>query len=216
MLESELQSLIALPCVERCPKDVVVIRFDTPAYQKSMAEFAQSVVNGLADIHPVVGQLRRQPTAHAGPTRNVAGPEPLDHSMFRLEQQVAIPDDVIRQSLLDDYGSSLIDIGAQFCEQLTERFVQQMSEVTDAAGNAISAEGRPLSYDLILDALEQVEIDFDEDGNPRMPSVMISPQALALLARIPSTDEQRRRYEEIMTRKKAAHDAQKRHRRLSD
>jgi hypothetical protein len=197
-------------------KDVlVVIRFDTPAYQKAMAEFAQSVVNGLAEIHPVVGQLRRHATAHAGPTRNVPGPEPLDHPMFRLEQRVTIPDNVIRESLLDDYGSSLVEIGAQFCDQMTERFVQRMSEVTDATGNSLDVEGRPLSHDLILDAIERVEIDFDDEGNPRMPSLMANPQTLAPLARIQPTDEQIRRYEQIMTAKKAAHDAQKRHRRLS-
>src|SRR4051812_1782531 len=108
-----------------------------------MAEFAQSVVNGLADIHPVVGQLRRQSTAHAGPVRNVAGPEPLDQAMFRLEQRVEIPDDVIRLSLLDDYGSALVNMAAQFCKQLTMRFVERMEEVTDATGNSINVAGQP-------------------------------------------------------------------------
>jgi hypothetical protein len=90
-----------------------------------------------------------------------------------------------------------------------------VSEVTDATGNSISAAGQSLSHDLILDAIERVEIDFDDEGNPRMPSLMAHPQTLVPLARIQPTDEQERRYEQIMTAKKAAHDAKKRHRRLS-
>jgi hypothetical protein len=43
-------------------------------------------------------------------------------------------------------------------------------------GNVISGKGKPFTFDHFLEALEKMLIDFDEDGNPFMPSILISPE----------------------------------------
>ena len=77
----------------------------------------------------------------------------------------------------------------------------------------MSAAGRPLTFDLVLDMLEQTEISFNEDGSPNFSVVLHPTQAEKLLAS-PVTPEQKRRQAEILARKKAEQDAQKRTRRL--
>lgn len=192
-----------------------MIRFNTSAYQRAMVEFNRSVIYGLSTLHPVIGPVQQRATIHGGPVRNVAGPAPVDHPMFRVASQVEMPLDVIRQSLLDEYALGLVDMAGQYCDQLTERFVQLIREVTDATGNTVDAGGKILTHDLVLDVVEQSEIDFDEEGNPVLPTVMLNSQGFDLLARTEPTETHRRRFEEIIASKKAAHDAQKRHRRLS-
>jgi hypothetical protein len=81
-------------------------------------------------------------------------------------------------------------------------------------GNVVDADGKPLSHDTINDALELMEISFDRHGNPKLPTLVASPQAAEDLNRQAPTPEQQNRRQEILLRKKREHDAKKRHRRL--
>lgn len=191
-----------------------MIRFDVPAYQTAMTEFAQSVLRGMAALDPTIGQVQREPTVHAGPTRNVPGSQPVDHPMFRLEPRAVIPEDVVRHGRFDDYATALVGMAAEFRDQVTGQLSRALGDVTNATGNTVDGGGRPLSHDLIFDALERVEIDFDDEGTPLLPDLMMNPKTADALARLEPTPEQRRRRDDILARKRAAHDAEKRTRRL--
>ncbi len=80
----------------------------------------------------------------------------------------------------------------------------------------VSADGQPLSHDILLDAIEGVEISFEDDGTARMPTLVMHPNMAEKLAALPpATPEQERRFQDIMQRKQEAFFAGRRSRRLS-
>jgi hypothetical protein len=81
-----------------------------------------------------------------------------------------------------------------------------VEERTRAVGNEIDGGGRPLSAELILDAWEKVQIDFDSDGGPQWPTIVVHPtqkdRLIAELSRLDFDLELRRRREALLTRKR--------------
>jgi hypothetical protein len=193
----------------------VQLRFDIPGYDKALAEFTALVIKGVLEQDPILGQIRGGTTTHGGPRRNVRGPTPLDQPMTTLQQEFSIPTEVIRRTDTDAYAALLHAAATEYRDKLLTSLFRGVSEVTDATGNTIDAQGQPLNPDMLNDMLERIEFDFDEAGQPIMPRVVIHPDVLERLKAIEPTPEQLRRQAEILARKKAEHDAQKRTRRLS-
>jgi hypothetical protein len=83
--------------------------------------------------------------------------------------------------------------------QVTKKAVQEV-------GNVMDAGGRELTFDLLLDGWERIQIDFGPDGKPHLPSIVVGSEAYAELQRkIPEWEKDprfRARLEEIMRRKR--------------
>jgi hypothetical protein len=76
----------------------------------------------------------------------------------------------------DAYFSRVKQIAKEIGGQQSQIFIKKMDEVTQRTGNVVNAKARPLSPQLILEALEKIAFDFDEHGNPIFPSLVVSPQ----------------------------------------
>ncbi len=192
-----------------------MVRFDIPAYNKAMSEFADSVLWGIAALDPLIGQIARRRTIHAGPTRNVSGTRPVDHPLTSFHHEFTLHADVIRASQLEEFTWVLFQLAEAHRRHVAQAFTEMLRDITEATGQSLSGGGRPFSLDIFLDVLNMVEIDFDADGNPIMPSVIGGSGITAKLAALEPTQEQDQRLAAILCQKKAEHDAQKRHRRLS-
>ncbi len=93
------------------------VRLTIPSYNQAMVDLMQSVVRGFAALDPLIGQIPVRVTSHAGPTRNVPGPQPLDHPLTASEVQVEIHFDVIRQSDVDAFTAILLDFAGKYHER---------------------------------------------------------------------------------------------------
>lgn len=83
-----------------------------------------------------------------------------------------------------------------------------------ARGSISKATGPP-SWEAMMDALEDLEFGFDEQGNPRFKAVAGTAAADLLDSLPPPTAEQKRRWDALMVRKKEAWLARQRHRRMA-
>jgi hypothetical protein len=92
---------------------------------------------------------------------------------------------------------------------------EQMNNVLRETGQLVDARRQPFSVDLVLDMLEKVQIDFDSDGKPKLPQLVVGPQLFERIQALgPPTDSQKRRWEEIIAKKKQDFDARRRVRKL--
>jgi hypothetical protein len=184
-----------------------------PAYDAALRSLMSSIVDDMIGVDPVLGQIHSRTTGHAGPTRNVPGPHPVDHDLTHFEAEYAIHVDHIRDTEVDVFIIAICGVAEKYAEAMGAAFVRTVSDVAEAVGNAIDAEGKPFTWDFFLDGLETMEVAFDEDGQYRL-QVLINPETWRLLQAVEQTPEQEQRFREIMQRKKDAWDAQQRPRRL--
>lgn len=95
-------------------------------------------------------------------------------------ENFAYPVVVSKEELIDKgiaaYRERLPAIAEAALRDRKKLLFRRTSEACEEAGTAIDAQGRPFGPGLFLEALERVELDFDENGQPRFPTMVVSPE----------------------------------------
>ncbi len=132
------------------------------------------------------------------------------------ELQVAIAE--IPSLTLGEVLQRLDKMAESLAGQIAEGFYRTIGEVLEGAGQSISAHGRPLSAEHILEVLTKIHIDFDASGKPRLPEMHIHPRmqeaAERAMAELQSNAELGRQWESLIVQKKEEWRAREASRRL--
>ena len=70
----------------------------------------------------------------------------------------------------------LEEIPEELKRQQSTLVFERIDEITTRTGNVVDAAGQDLTPDLYLRALENIDIDFSEDGDPQLPTLVASPE----------------------------------------
>jgi hypothetical protein len=76
---------------------------------------------------------------------------------------------------LGDILRHLDQIAKSIGEQQARHFFEELHNVTDKTGNVVNANGEKFSPELLLQVLDKMWIEFNEDGTPQLPSMIVSP-----------------------------------------
>ena len=96
-------------------------------------------------------------------------------SYERLSSALSVKDDDLIKMGPQAFIDGLNRTTEELREQQSKLVFERMNEVTQKTGNTVDAKGQPLSHDLLLQTLEKMEIDFDGEGQPLMPTLVVSP-----------------------------------------
>lgn len=76
---------------------------------------------------------------------------------------------------LRDIYERLDGIAQDVASQMATYFYQTISQAVEEVGNDVKADG-PITPDLLLEALERLQIDFDRFGQPSLPQIHVHPK----------------------------------------
>jgi hypothetical protein len=111
--------------------------------------------------------------------------------------------------------ASIADLAEKCLEPLMKEFFRRVGDLSEKVGTAVHAGGRAISWDLVLDALDGMDMGFDKAGNPNLPVLCAHPTMKAALDRQPFTAVHRKRLNDIIAKKQEDYRARQRRRRLS-
>jgi len=191
------------------------MRLDIPTYDVAFMEFGNTVIRGFVNLDPLLGQIGHKTISHTGPIRNVRGENPLDQDMPPIEAQTLISMDAIKNTDLDEIVNFFYALAEDMRGALAKQFFVSISEVTSATGQVFDAKGEPLSLNHINETLAKMPIEFDENGEPIMPTLVISPEMIERLSKLKETPEQQQQFRELINKKRMDFYAKQRTRRLS-
>ena len=87
----------------------------------------------------------------------------------------SISTDEIIEKGVDAFISQIDKISEELIKQQLQLLFKKMDEITERTGNIVNAKGKNISPEVILEALDKVQFDFDEFGNPLYPSLVLHP-----------------------------------------
>jgi hypothetical protein len=191
--------------------------FALPEYAAAAGRSAYVAIHELARARsPLLSRIESVPVESIPVARfSRCGADDLEITPTQgwIKLEVEIP------AVVDgDLGALLgaLDAAAEEQERVTtEALFAGIQKITDMTGNKVDASGRPISWDLITDTLETMEIRFDEDGEMDLTLVM-NPRDLERLQQLgPPTAEQQARHDAVLEAKRREWEARKRERRLT-
>jgi len=141
----------------------------------------------------------------------------VDHvPMKRVGSRLELKLDDFRDRGFQAVLEALDKTAAHLAEKQSEFFFKRLEEVCDESGQTLDAQGRPPSFDLLIELLNTVDIDFDDRGRPLLPTLISSPAVRESFNQVDITEEQRKRLEQVIEEKRAAWRDRESNRRLVD
>jgi len=137
---------------------------------------------------------------------------------FQVESLFTISTKEIPNLKIDEILKRIDETAMQLSSERQKRLYQSLSDQLERAGRMMDGEGRSISAEVILEALDNVMITFDEGGNPQIPTLVIHPdladKAKAADEEFKKSPELRERYDQIISKKREEWNAREASRRL--
>jgi hypothetical protein len=195
--------------------EIVDFTLNIPKYDSAIIKFFNFIIESLFATNLLLKKIPTIKSVHVGPIRNVRGDDPLDQDFFLAEALSTLNFSDIQETNIQKSTENLCNIALQMIENVTRDFFSSMGEVMTKTGQVVDGKGKPFNFDLVLDMLEKVLIEFDENGKAKLPYLVGHPQNLAKITEFEITEEQKKRLDEIIEKKREEYYATKHYRRLS-
>ena len=98
---------------------------------------------------------------------------------------------------IDAFTVSAEASGRDHGEQTMRQLLKYSGTISEAMGNAV-ARGRRFGWPVMLEVLEGIEIDFDDNGEPELPSMISDRDISKVVPYPPLTDADRPAYEALI------------------
>jgi len=192
--------------------------FSLPEYERSFAKLVGETVRQLMGRKdPVLGSIQSVSSDQLPIVQNtMPSGEVVEGTPQRTELKFALEVHDIVAGDLNKLATALDDAANDGLKQIMPRFFERIGELTSAFGNTVDARGQPLTFELLMQGYERALIDFDDEGNPILPKLVVGPDLYTAIQKLPPpTEEQQKLWFEMIERKRREFNDRRHHRKLS-
>jgi len=163
---------------------------------------------------PIYARMEREPVeAPPDITIELAAEQDMTVQPYQTLATGSVQIEPVLAGDFDDLDTVVSEIADQKLEQTMRAYFAMLAGITQRTGNMVDAHGD--AAEGLLALMEKQDIDFDQDGNPVLELVVSPTDADRVRAQLDGfTPDQQRRFTEIINRKREAHRASRRSRRL--
>lgn len=173
-------------------------------YQAGAQSWASRAIRDLARaLHPILAEVRGEPASDLPRPTESGGGAGLSSPLYRsidVQYQFSVNIVEVLEFDVDAFLGTLYSVADEFGGQLVRGMFQHISEVSEDNGQVISVGDRSM-FDAFADALETMNVEFDEEGNHGL-ILALHPDVARKLREIGPTPEQEERVNQILKRKR--------------
>jgi hypothetical protein len=151
---------------------------DFPKIKKKHVEAISRLLKEALQQDPLFAGIREE-HHHEGTRmsyKTVDGEaDETDYSAVVSSEFLVKREDVIAKGAMA-YVENIRTAAEEMKKQKASFFFDKMKEVTDKTGNVVDGKGQPFSFELFVDSIRKIWIEFDESGKPHMPTMVVSPE----------------------------------------
>lgn len=192
--------------------------FSLPEYECAQFKFFHAAVKKLMKAKDsLYASIPEAPPQEAIPTTQNTMPsgEVVENTPLMIESKVIIKWDDIRSCNLNALAEQVDAIAEERLSIVMPHIFRVFEKTCNAAGTGTDAGGKPFSFEIYLAALEKIDLRFDGEGQPILPTLVVHPDMAKHIASLPPpTEEQQRAYIDLIERKRREFNARRRDRKL--
>lgn len=180
---------------------------DFPNIKRKHREAVNEYLQAQVRQDPLLSEIREKRHFEGNRFSSIAVAGESTKSTYRkVSSQYSIRrEDVIAKGTMA-FIENIPNVAEEIKKQKAKLLFDRLNEVTAQTGNRVDAKGGPLTFELFMELLEKIVIEFDGHGNPILPTLIISPEMGAKLKhKLPEWDanpECKKRFDEIIERKR--------------
>lgn len=170
----------------------------------------------LTSQDPLLGDIPSYKKLHSGGIIYKSNEKKLEVPLSMLSSQISHTFEDIYHFKLEKICIEIYECAEQFHNEFKKIFFTTISQITDFTGNVVDGKGKGINGELILDVLDKTHIEFDRDGNPILPTMVVHPDMAKSVEKLKSQESlYKKRFEEIISKKREEYYAEKGRRGLS-
>ncbi|WJI09502.1 hypothetical protein FGU46_05045 [Methanobacterium sp. CWC-01] len=148
----------------------------------------------------------------------------VEHEYEKVDSRFSIKDEEVLDKGIVFFVEKCLKAVQEISDKITKQFFKEIDIAVTKTGNKLDGKGK-LITELYLDGLEKIQVEFDENGNPYLPTFFMHPKTIIdqdkrlseYLKRNPShLDEFNERLDEIIVEKRKEWDDRESNRKLVD
>lgn len=169
----------------------------------------------LKNRDEVLKDVKIVPTIHGGGFRYENEEKSLISPIRKIVSEISYKNEIIYDFDLDTFCGELYNVVNNKIIEMHKTMFKTVSDISELTGNIGSAKDDENIGDSYLKMIEMIDISFDEEGNPRLPTLHVNSETADKFKTLNFTPEQEKREKEIFDKKKEEWNAKKRNRKLS-
>lgn len=194
---------------------------DFPKTKRKLGEAIDKYLQYLIRQDPLLSEIREERHFEGNRMSSITENGQLGQSAY---EEISAGYSIRREDIIVKGPMAFVEnihsVAEKMKKQKAKLLFDKFKEVTDKTGNIVDAKGRPLTFKLLMQLLEKISIDFDDHGNPFLPTLVISPAMGAKLKhKLPEWEanpEYKKKLEELIARKREEWNDRESHRKLVD
>jgi hypothetical protein len=188
----------------------------TPEFDKAVTDLFWTAVDLRMAEDPIFGGIGRSRLPEGVHAVSVEiDDSSLDSPQVPMEHTDRVQTRDLTHGNFEEFHRIVLAMADNFLAQSLPSFFNHLDTAVTSVGNSLDLSGKPLSRDDILDAFDKVEWGVDDYGLVQPPQMIAGPDVVAKVEALPDwTDEQKRRWVEMTSRKQEEHVSRRRGRRL--
>jgi hypothetical protein len=182
---------------------------DYPTLKLELADFLNRILRSrIASHQGFVGRLGKHRVFEGRRShirRATGDSETTDFEGVSVEREISLSK--VPTITLIDIFREVDSVAAEMGTKMSKAFFRSLDKSLDAAGQVDDAKGEKLSPELLLKAMEGIEVDFDENGNYKLSLVIhpsMSEAAATAGRRLEEDPIFRERHRDLIERKREA------------
>jgi hypothetical protein len=202
--------------VENCVRLYVPL-LEFNQYDNAFADFVHKAIHELMrSKDPLLSSVRVDYSEQILIVQNtMPSGEVVESRPIKISMSFGSQFDEVVAGRFSNLLQAINDAAEQGLKTLMPQIFEQLGRVSVAAGTSMDAKGAPLTWKLLLQSFENMEIDFDKDGKVKI-GIFVSPDVYEQFENLPPpTQQEQEAWNEMLRRKKAEFDARQRRRKLS-
>jgi hypothetical protein len=192
--------------------------FILPEYSRAQVQFFSDAVHRMmAAKDELYGSIPVAEPSEVLPVTQSTMPsgEVVQNQPLQMKATVVFQWDDIRTCNLEALAEQVNNAAEERLAQVMPHVFDVFHRTCDAAGTGADAGGRPFSFELYLEGLERMELQFDREGKPEMPTLVVPPSIAEHIRSLPPiTPAQQKTLDDLIERKRTEFNARRRHRKL--
>jgi hypothetical protein len=189
-----------------------MLSVNLPDYDVAINRMFNDICNRFHMLDPILRLFPPKVIVHGGAYRQVSTPRILDTMLKDYRATIGAEPGMFLQTDADEFRDFLVSMITSLQEQQEAHTLEVISDTSKAVGTYVEGKDRNI-WDVYIEMVEKLELQFDESGKPYSIGV---PSALArkLTAVFPS-EEQLQQMTHVVERRRHEYFANTRSRRLS-